>query len=84
MKQFGKRVNQLRAEEYRFNYDTSRCIDGDTLMIHQDVFGDAPPYFNMPDNYEYGFNFFIAQNCNLKVPLISQFKKFKQNFNDGD
>ena len=37
----------------------------------------------MPDNYELIFNLFIAQNCNLKTPILSEFKRFKQNFGDG-
>ena len=28
-------------------------------------------------------NFFIIQNCNLRLPIIYRFKNFKQNLNDS-
>lgn len=35
---------------------------------------------NMPDDYGFHFNSFIAQNCNLKSSVITQFHKLKEDF----
>jgi hypothetical protein len=76
--------NMFLSTKLSFQYEMSKCVEGDTLSIVQGAFSSTfSRATSSKAKYLQYFNKFIAQNCNLQSPIISDFMNLTEKNSGG-